>query len=983
MKGDITRFTFDPKKHYSSVRMQQGRVQLDADWNEKEDIRLHHERTIVRDVFGLCGGPIDNAGFQIIYDREKGDFLIGKGRYYVDGILCENEDKIHYMDQPDYWPEKPSKDLSEGFYLAYLDVWERHITAVEDPDIREDALGGPDTTTRTKTVWQVMIVRQSRSENIDEEDIDPRAKNVWSEISSWRSARMAARIKILSGSEDSCVVSGKSGYGDLENHLYRIEVHDGGKVGTATFKWSRDNGSIVRAIERIEGNTITIRDPERNVGQIFGQGQFVEITDDKRELMGQKGIFARVDEVIGLNLVLEELEDVEFSKEFPLNQKPKVRLWDSGPISTSSDEDWIDIEEIVDDNTIKIHNTGRKLLHNFAPGQFVEVTNNIHEMMGDRISAQVKSLEESLDGITLTLTGVEGDLKINQRSFPLSYEPKVHHWNPEDEWIELEKGIEVSFRKKEDDYKAGEYWQVPARAITGRIEWPCDEEGKPEFVQRLGIEHHYAKLAILRRDESGWEVEELRLLFSAIPNMVSMFYVGGNGQEAMPGRELPIPFQVRVAAGELSIPGVGVRFEMERGDGELCQQPGGEGDRELIVETDSEGIAQCYCKLDCESVLVKVTMTRLLQESETRFSLPAVWFNASVCVAGQVAYLPPEGSAELKDAGTVQEALDRLCQMPRDSGCAVTVGKGGGYENLGDAIEKLAKEEVTEISICLLPGEHVLEEGLELIRDLEERPKMHLCIRGCGRGSWIGLGKGKQIRMQGVASLNLVDLEVRGKDAAGSVLAVKSVERFLMENCVIRAETSQGTSGTALAIEDGKGEVMLTNNRIEGMLNLYGGSPTDVEFTSDELDQMKNRVNLLSHRVNKGVLNLRGNRIERIVMGDEMASVIRDMLLKQRGKPSETDEIFRLIFLAGNVIREGPNQLLAVNLSLSSNFFGRLGATSGSNGPEGSLARSPEREWAIASKAVYIGNMGDADVRLSSVSAEIGAVANLIEIVEH
>jgi hypothetical protein len=40
MKGDFSRFTFKKEKHYSSVRMQQGRVQLDADWNEQMDIRI-------------------------------------------------------------------------------------------------------------------------------------------------------------------------------------------------------------------------------------------------------------------------------------------------------------------------------------------------------------------------------------------------------------------------------------------------------------------------------------------------------------------------------------------------------------------------------------------------------------------------------------------------------------------------------------------------------------------------------------------------------------------------------------------------------------------------------------------------------------------------------------------------------------------------------------------------------------------------------
>jgi 2-polyprenyl-6-methoxyphenol hydroxylase-like FAD-dependent oxidoreductase len=40
-------------------------------------------------------------------------------------------------------------------YLVYLDVWERHLTHIEAPSIREVALGGPDTTTRAQIVWQV------------------------------------------------------------------------------------------------------------------------------------------------------------------------------------------------------------------------------------------------------------------------------------------------------------------------------------------------------------------------------------------------------------------------------------------------------------------------------------------------------------------------------------------------------------------------------------------------------------------------------------------------------------------------------------------------------------------------------------------------------------------------------------------------------------------------------------------------------------
>jgi len=45
-----------------------------------------------------------------------------------------------------------------GDYAVILDVWERHITAHEDPDIREIALGGPDTATRTQVVAQVKLI---------------------------------------------------------------------------------------------------------------------------------------------------------------------------------------------------------------------------------------------------------------------------------------------------------------------------------------------------------------------------------------------------------------------------------------------------------------------------------------------------------------------------------------------------------------------------------------------------------------------------------------------------------------------------------------------------------------------------------------------------------------------------------------------------------------------------------------------------------
>ena len=65
MAGDISRSSFNPLKHFSGVRMQQGRVQLDADWNEQVDIATYLSRAAVGDLIGLAGAPSSDAGFGI------------------------------------------------------------------------------------------------------------------------------------------------------------------------------------------------------------------------------------------------------------------------------------------------------------------------------------------------------------------------------------------------------------------------------------------------------------------------------------------------------------------------------------------------------------------------------------------------------------------------------------------------------------------------------------------------------------------------------------------------------------------------------------------------------------------------------------------------------------------------------------------------------------------------------------------------------
>ena len=63
MKGQFSRLTARRARHYSSVRLQQGRVQLDADFNEQVDIALRRDQLTTLDTVGPAGVPVGDAGF--------------------------------------------------------------------------------------------------------------------------------------------------------------------------------------------------------------------------------------------------------------------------------------------------------------------------------------------------------------------------------------------------------------------------------------------------------------------------------------------------------------------------------------------------------------------------------------------------------------------------------------------------------------------------------------------------------------------------------------------------------------------------------------------------------------------------------------------------------------------------------------------------------------------------------------------------------
>ncbi len=456
MKGDFSRDTFDATEHYTRVLLQQGRVNLDADFNEQASILLHRLQVATADLVGPAAGPSGNLGFTVS-TTTAGDFGIGKGRYYVNGILVENEADCSFLKQPDY-PVPTTKLLTgvSGTYTVYLDVWERHVTALEEPGIREVALGGPDTASRAEVVWQVKLFSMNTAAG-------DKGKNAAATVPSFQAAALKtlvskappakpanpapaftipsdfpiplsiaalrARARQLPPDTDPCAIPPASSYRGLENQLYRVEIHRGGQIADKpTFKWSRENGSVTFPILKIadaSASTTLVSLASLGKDQKLGLavGDWVEILDD--------------------NYVLQNLAE-------PLLQVTAVSL---------------------DDMSVTLG--GLRATANRGVGAIQ------HPLL--------RRWDQPGSGSSLT----DGAVPITEGS------GKV-----DTDWITLEDGVQILFEQPAPPlgitfYRTGDYWLIPARVATGDVEWPqsTGTTGEPIALPPRGVEHQFAALA--------------------------------------------------------------------------------------------------------------------------------------------------------------------------------------------------------------------------------------------------------------------------------------------------------------------------------------------------------------------------------------------------------------------------------------------------------------------------------------------------------
>jgi hypothetical protein len=494
MSFDTSRFTFNSWSNYNGVVMEQGRVQLDSDWNEWLAELQRRLQAGTLDTLGFITPPSPpNAPHCAVYpattpwafmiqvvSNAGGTFTvyIGPGRMYVDGILAENHGNpsaitwdpalaemsntpqppqtsfptaaaIDFTQQTLY-PGATLPDIanSPGPYLFYLDVWTRPVTYLEDPELIDPAVN-VDTTGRLQTVWQVKCYPNPLNSGTNCSNLPASAP--WEQVSTGQ----LSNNYVGTGTAGPCCMTSTSGYTGLENQLYRVEIHQTGLPATssataqsgdqmATFKWSRDNGSVQTGVTNIQTKTNSLNNSAAQLKVMslgrdqvlgFAPGNWIELIDDYLELSGGTGELHMIDTVDPSNNTIMLVDMLQNSGSFPV---------DSSGDTTATRHTRI----------IRWDQSGQVYLSIPASGSTPASTTSWYDPGAN---------------------GARGDIPVP----------------PPGSYLILENGITIQFGPENStQFNTGDYWSFAARASNGQIDPLVN-------ATPFGIHHHYAPLSVV------------------------------------------------------------------------------------------------------------------------------------------------------------------------------------------------------------------------------------------------------------------------------------------------------------------------------------------------------------------------------------------------------------------------------------------------------------------------------------------------------
>jgi Family of unknown function (DUF6519) len=545
MSFDNSRFPFNPWNDYLGVVMQQGRVQLDSDWNESQAEFARRVQAASLDIIGWSGVPPTNPfAFQISQPSQDASgtwhLTIGVGRIYVDGLLAQNHGStglvqwdsalaewigapqapIDYTSQP-YLPAPAAlpptpatPPTTPTLILVYLDVWQRDVNYIEDPNLVDQAVG-IDTAGRRQTVWQVKFLDVSTVSNVAGA-VTPATPD--SAIPPWESIILPSPSLLTNGlvpsaSSGPCALSPATGYTGLENQLYRVEIHQAGSAtpaattpvteplppSTATFKWSRENTSVTTGITLIASATnsqgatasqLTVQSLGRDQVLGFNPGDWIEVIDDYLELNGEPGELHQIDSINSSALTIT-LDSVVSATNFPINSNGQpdgtrhthILRWDQGGSVYESDgvTVWANLDATGTTGDIPVP----------PPGTTLILENGITVAFDFGLPATTWSATTTYTPGQVVL-GSDGKYYTCINANNLSQAPPTPAF-----WTVTQ-------------FRTGDYWTFAARTADSSVE--SLTEAPPS-----GIHHHYSRLGIVNFTGTP-ATTDCRQVFPALAN---------------------------------------------------------------------------------------------------------------------------------------------------------------------------------------------------------------------------------------------------------------------------------------------------------------------------------------------------------------------------------------------------------------------------------------------------------------------------------
>jgi hypothetical protein len=525
MKNDITRDTYRTFRHYSGVLMQQGRVQLDADWNEQVAIEHHYLRQLTIDLVGPVGAPVGNAGFvamslDSVATKPGTDVAFTPGHCYVDGILCECDATAVPVGFAEKTVFTVSRWVVDGVAFdvgQYLWVFDTSPTPVAAP----------------------MLVRIA-SVDFTKLQVTP-AQDI-SAFSGSGNVRIRRFFTYLTQPDYVPPPLPASGtyqmYLDVWERLISYVENDAVREVALNGPDTAGRSKVVWQVKLLPAtNTATNSD-----------GNPVCITPQALTALLQPG---------NLALLRARTQPAQTSDDpctiapdslyrGPENQLYRVEIHDGSltpdgkpqqPTFKWSRENGAVVFPIVSGsgtNALTLENLGRDDRFTLNEGDFVEVQDDVSVLQG-RVAPlyQVQSIDSSRLNVTLnaatdsTIGGdptkhpllrrwdhKQGDASTGGLTLASDNAAQVVSGSPAP-WLNLEDGVQVQFSDPASTvYRPGDYWLIPARVATGDVEWPSETISLPQnksVTQKValppfGVVHHYAPVAVVTISANGLSV---------------------------------------------------------------------------------------------------------------------------------------------------------------------------------------------------------------------------------------------------------------------------------------------------------------------------------------------------------------------------------------------------------------------------------------------------------------------------------------------